>query len=221
VELDYEEDISSAKDHKDLTSMGDEEGSHADTNSDQYHFFKDDEAGEDNVSESNTDAGRDLPFDDLKILNISNTSTHNGQLCAPVVYSLKTIHLLKTGALEISKVLHFPYLGLATNLQTIEITKVNLNMQIFEKIITTEPELHGLKALIVREMGWIWEDRPWNKYDFSRMSEAVVSHLPELQRSEGSRNKYDREWGRLRPFGSFKKLEKLVDLTVDYELITS
>jgi hypothetical protein len=165
----------------------------------------------DEKDQSDGDSGDECPFSKLKSLSI-NEKFEAGS-CAPLLPSLDTLQLKESLGL-----FSFPYAstGRTGRLQTLQITKVSLDIPTFENVIG-DPGLRGLKELIVREVEPNWED---NYYDFSHMSDAITACLPDLRRLEWSRNNHDREWGELRPFGSFKGLVNLVDLTVDYELIT-
>ena len=162
-----------------------------------------------------------IPFYTLRTLCVRHVSSRNGELCAPVLPSLETLQLIESKAAIVKGPICFPYMstGLAKNLQTISIIKVNLQMPEFEKILSN-PHLRGLTELVVREVGWNWEHGPWNIYNFARMSKAITTNLRELRKLEWSRNNYDQEGGSLRPFGSFKGLLKLVELAVDFEMTT-
>jgi hypothetical protein len=114
--------------------------------------------------------------------------------------------------------LFFPYAkaGLANNLQTLEISELNVNF-IHLKSMIEDPGLHGLKELVVREAYFHKEE-----YDHPIISEAISANLPNLRRLEWTRNDYaDQDGGNapVCPFGSFKELINLVDLTVDWALI--
>jgi len=186
--------------------------------SDREDCSDDDDVSSDYEDE---DEDRTIPFCKLRTLCIGNVCNSNVELCAPVLPSLEALQLMESNAAAVERPFCFPYMsaGLATNLQNVSIIKVNLQMPEFEKMLSN-PHLRGLKELDVREVGWNWENGPWNEYDFARMSKAITTSLPELRKLEWSRNNYDREWGSLRPFGSFRGLHKLAELVVDYEMIT-
>jgi hypothetical protein len=151
------------------------------------------------------------PFHKLKSLCLGRDD--EGQLSVPVIPSLRYLGLNQSQARQIKQMLYFPYSNkvIPNNLRTLEIAGVNLCMPDIEKMISTA-ELPGLEKLLVRHVGWNRENGPWKTYNFSRMSNAITTGLPGLQRLEWSRNNYNRERDELPPFGSFEGLSSLTHL---------
>lgn len=163
------------------------------------------------------------PFWKLKTFSIQGSDYYGSPLQAPVLPTLEKLQLKQCAYDRVNTLpLYFPYAPHASGakLHTLEIDQVNLDLPWFA-ITLSEPDFSALKQLIVSGVGWNWEHGPWNEYDFRHLSDAITAHLPDLERLEWTYNELDREWGLLKPFGSFKALSKLKHLAVDYELITS
>jgi hypothetical protein len=77
------------------------------------------------------------------------------------------------------------------------------------------PEFAGLKDLRVCRAD------DWRGYDFTRLSEALVTHLPDLEHLEWSSQAWDKEWGSLKPIGSLVGFTKLTTLIIDYRFLTA
>ena len=84
------------------------------------------------------------------------------------------------------------------------------------------PEFAGLKALrVTRAKRDNMQSGPGEDYDYSRMSSALVTHLPDIEVPEWSYQGWDKEWGSLASFGSLRGLSKLTLLVLDYNFLTT
>jgi hypothetical protein len=101
-------------------------------------------------TEVNKSALEHNPFRFLKSLKVVHAKS------SPVLPLLESLHLITFESFLVYTPLKFPYESwtAALNLQIREVTKINLDMPRFEKIITSVPHLRILKQLIVREVGW-------------------------------------------------------------------
>jgi hypothetical protein len=120
--------------------------------------------------------------------------------------------------------LSWPYgdAGLGTNLQGLSLVQTKFTLDWYLHIVALA-QLQGVKSLIVQYAG----DKPgygygrqlWHGYAMNSISDAIVTHLPNLERLEWSRHHHDRRTS-LDPFGSLKGASKLIDLTLDFNLMT-
>lgn len=61
----------------------------------------------------------------------------------------------------------------------------------------------------------------WGIYDFTCLSDRFATYLPNLEALQWSSQNWDKEDGRLMPFGSLTGLSKLTTLIIDYRLMTT
>lgn len=80
------------------------------------------------------------------------------------------------------------------------------------------PALANLKELVVTHAGSPSATYPWRDYDFSRLSNILVCHIPKLEVFEWSNMVWDIH-PYAQPFGRMNGLKSLVSLTADAVLL--
>jgi hypothetical protein len=151
------------------------------------------------------------PFHALKILH----TTENAEIF--VLPSLEELYVEST--LEGNYYWPHEYHDVGHKLRKLSLINVSFDPQCIEDAICS-PFCAGLVELCVSGAGETQYRSTWHDYDFTSLSNIIVTQIPHLQVLEWSWYEWEKDDASVTPFGSFSRLRKLTSLTLDYALMT-
>lgn len=155
-----------------------------------------------------------FPFCKLKMLDTRYAKV-------TILPIMEKLRLTNVGHTSFPRCLYIPYvgMGLATNLQVLEFSEGNFDTTKLEWLIASQ-KLRNLKQLKCSGIGDGTSHSPWESYDFSRLSRALVAHVPKLHVFEWSKHKFNSIFHPSQEFGALTGLKHLTDLTLDIGLLS-
>jgi hypothetical protein len=163
------------------------------------------------------------PFQELRTLTMS------GYHSDPVAFDPIVLPTITDLVVDCNSLLkHFRLAdGLQTGpvaLRVLELRRVNFDPAMLEELVGSSHIRH-LERLEVFEIGHAYDewgdesDRKWWQYDYRRLKQAMLTHLPELRVFTWANMDFPGDLIDIKPFGSFVDFPNLTSLRVVYPLL--